>query len=71
MPRLMITNLNHDLESGKSYAVLFWSDDPSRHLGLEVPFGTAAADVKEEAVKAVKALVQELSEAEIVLSSEI
>lgn len=70
MPRLMITNLNHDLKSRKSYAVLFWSDDPSKHLGLEVPFGTAATDVKEEAVKAVKALIEELSEVEIVLSSQ-
>ncbi len=39
MPRLMITNLNHDLKSGKSYAVLFWSDDPSRHLGLRCRSG--------------------------------
>ena len=71
MPKLMITNLNHDLQNQKSFVVLVWSDDPSKHLGLQVPFGTAPADVMAEAAKAVRALAQELGEAEIVLYSEI
>ena len=68
MSKLVLTNLNHDLKSGKSYVVLAWPDDPSRHLGLEVPFGTVLADAEQEAVKSLKDLILELGEAEIVLS---
>lgn len=71
MSKLVLTNLNHDLKSGKSFVVLIWSDDPSKHLGLEVPFGTSLADARQEAVNAVRALVGELSEAEIVVSADI
>jgi hypothetical protein len=67
----MITNLNHDLQNRKSFVVFVWSDDPSKHLGLEVPFGTVLADAKQEAVKADSALVEELSQAEIVLSPDL
>ncbi|WP_108396799.1 hypothetical protein [Devosia submarina] len=67
MSKLMITNLNHDFQNRKSFVVFVWSDDPSKHLGLEVPFGTALSDVEQEAEKAVSALAQELSRAEIVL----
>jgi hypothetical protein len=71
MSKLVINHLNHDLKNSKSFVVLMWSDDPSKHLGLEVPFGTSLADARQEAVNAVRALVGELSEAEIVLSADI
>lgn len=67
MPKLAVTQLSHDLSSKKSFVSLTWSDDPSRRLGLEVPFGTALADVEQEARKALRALSVELDAAELQL----
>jgi alkyl hydroperoxide reductase subunit AhpC len=68
MSKLVLTHLNHDLKSQKSFVVLAWPDDPTRHLGLEVPFGTVLPDAQQEAARALDALIQELGEAEIVLA---
>ena len=65
MSKLVVTHLNHDLQNRKSYVSFVWSDDPAKRLGLEVPFGTALADVEPEAIKAIAALVDELGKAEI------
>ena len=53
------------LANHKSYAQFVWPEDPSRRLGVEVPFGTTLADVVREAVAAVRALSAELAAAEI------
>ncbi len=68
MSKLVLTHLNHDLKSQKSFEVLAWPDDPTRHLGLEVPFGTVLPDARQEAARALDALIKELGEAEIVLA---
>ena len=66
MSRMLLTHLNHDLANHKSYVQFVWSDDPTKRLGLEVPFGTTLADAEREAVAAVRALSAELAAAEIV-----
>ena len=53
MSKMLLTHLNHDLANSKSYVHFVWSDDPSKRLGLEVPFGTTLADAEREAVAAV------------------
>lgn len=63
MPKLVVTHLNHDLQNHKSFVNFVWSDDASKRLGLEVPFGTTLADVEREAEKAVRALSAELGAA--------
>lgn len=65
MSKMLLTHLNHDLANHKSYAQFVWPEDPSRRLGVEVPFGTTLADVEREAVAAVRALSAELAAAEI------
>lgn len=67
MSKLLITHLNHDLANQKSYVQFVWSDDPSKRLGLEVPFGTTLADAEHEAVAAVRALSTELAAAPVEL----
>jgi hypothetical protein len=57
---LNVTHLSHDLQAKKSFVSFVWSDDPSKRLGLEVPFGTALDQVEVEARKAVTALAREL-----------
>lgn len=65
MSKLMITHLNHDLAGHKSYVQYVWANDPTKRLGLEVPFGTTLADAEREAVAAVRALSVELAAAQI------
>ena len=65
MSKMLLTHLNHDLANSKSYVHFVLSDDPSKRLGLEVPFGTTLADAEREAVAAVRALSAELAAAEI------
>lgn len=67
MPRLAVTHLNHDLQNRKSFVSFVWTDDPTKRLGLEVPFGTALADIEQAARKAVAALAAELDAAELQL----
>ena len=43
--KLVVTGLNHDLGTRKSYVTFIWSDEPGKRLGLEVPYGTALDDV--------------------------
>ena len=40
---LIVTHLSHDLQARKSFVSFVWSDDPSKRLGLEVPYATALA----------------------------
>ena len=62
--RMTITHLTHDLATRKSFVSFVWTDDPSKRLGLEVPYGTALADIESAAEKAVADLVTELQSAE-------
>lgn len=65
MSKLLVTNLSHDLQARKSFVSFVWSDDPSKRLGLEVPYGTTLDNAHAEAVRAVRALADELGKAEI------
>ena len=64
---MTITHLTHDLAQKKSFVSFVWTDDPSKRLGLEVPFGTALAEIEAAAEKAVAELVSELQTARRVL----
>lgn len=64
---MTITHLTHDLVQKKSFVSFVWADDPSKRLGLEVPYGTALTDIEAAADKAVGDLVTELQSAERVL----
>lgn len=44
--RMTITHLTHDLVQKKSFVTFVWADDPSKRLGLEVPYGTALGESK-------------------------
>lgn len=68
MSKLFVTHLSHDFEARKSFVSFVWSDDPSKRLGLQVPFGTSLGDAEVEAVKAVRSLAGELQTADIVMS---
>ena len=63
---LNITHLSHDLQAGKSYVSFVWADDPSKRLGLEVPFGTSIDGVQAAAREALRALSSELDASELV-----
>jgi hypothetical protein len=65
--RLVITHLSHDLQARKSFVSFIWSDDPTKRLGLEVPYGTALDSVEPAASKAVADLAAELDASELVL----
>ena len=65
--RLVITHLSHDLQARKSFVSFVWSDDQTKRLGLEVPYGTALDGIESAASKAVAALAAELDESELVL----
>ncbi|WP_332699261.1 hypothetical protein [Devosia sp.] len=65
--KLVVTHLSHDLQAKKSFVSFVWSDDPTKRLGLEVPFGTSLDDVEAEAAKAVGSLAAELKDSELVL----
>ncbi len=63
--RLIVTHLSHDLQAKKSFVSYVWADDPSKRLGLEVPFGTSLDQVDAEAKAALDALANELKSAEL------
>lgn len=65
--RLIITHLSHDLQAAKSFVSFVWSDDPSKRLGLEVPYGTALDEVEQAARQAVSDLASELGGADLTL----
>jgi hypothetical protein len=61
---MTITHLTHDLAQKKSFVSFVWADDPTRRLGVEVPYDTALGDIEAAAEKAVADLVTELQSAE-------
>jgi len=65
MTDLVITGLHHDTARKRSVVYVRWADDPEKNLGLVVTFGCSLDDVKDEATKAVRALVTELSSATV------
>ena len=65
MTDLVITGLHHDTARKRSVVYVQWADDPEKHLGLVVPFGCTLDDVKDEATRAVRALVAELTSATV------
>ncbi|WEK04159.1 MAG: hypothetical protein P0Y65_18565 [Candidatus Devosia phytovorans] len=65
--KLVVTHLSHDLQARKSYVSFAWSDDPAKRLGLEVPYGTALADVEAAARQALTDLSSELTGSELSL----
>jgi hypothetical protein len=66
---LNITHLSHDLQARKSYVSFVWADDPSKRLGLEVPFGTAIEGVEAAARAALTALSEELDASQLAMPS--
>lgn len=65
--RLIITHLSHDLQTRKSFVSFVWSDDPTKRLGLEVPYGTAIEGVEQAARQAIAELADELGASVLVL----
>ena len=65
MTDLVITGLHHDTARERSVVYVRWADDPEKNLGLVVPFGCSLDDVKDEAARAVMALVAELTSATV------
>lgn len=62
---LIIAHLGHDLQARKSFVTFLWSDDPSKRLGLEVPFGTRIEDIETAARKAIGDFVGEMTDARL------
>jgi hypothetical protein len=56
-----ITRLTHDMRLKRSWVTMVWDEPPDRHIGLEVPFGTAVADIHKEAEAAVRKFASEFS----------
>ena len=69
MTNLMITGMHHDTTRKRSIVYVRWEDDPEKNLGLPVPFGCSLDNVPAEAMKAVRALSEELALASVVLPS--
>ena len=67
MSKLVVTHLSHDFQTKKSFVSFVWSDDPTKRLGLEVPFGTAIADAETAALAVLRAFAAELEAADIVM----
>lgn len=63
--KLIIAHLSHDLQQKKSFVTFLWSDDPTKRLGLEVPYGTAIADIETEARKAIELFTGEMTKSEL------
>lgn len=63
---ITIVSLVHDIAQRKSYVNFAWADDPSKRLGLEVPYGTSLDKIEKAARTAVDALSSELAGALIV-----
>jgi hypothetical protein len=57
-----VTSLTHDFSLKKSFVRIVWEGDPTKALGLEVPFGCSLEGVVAEAEKAVRALASEIAE---------
>jgi hypothetical protein len=66
---LNVTHLSHDLAARKSYVSFVWADDPSKRLGLEVPFGTSIEGVEAAAREALTALSRELDDSRLITPS--
>jgi hypothetical protein len=62
MSRPIITRLNHDLVHHKRYAKCVSSNDPEKHLNLEVPFGTSLDDAEAQGKAALGALTADLED---------
>ncbi len=60
---MTITHLSHDIAQKKSFVSFVWADDPSKRLGLEVPYGTALEDVEAAAETAIAEFIGELQAA--------
>lgn len=58
---LTIVGLSHDIAQKKSYLNFVWANDPSKRLGLEVPYGLSLDQIEAEARKSVDALSGELA----------
>lgn len=63
---LTIVGLSHDIAQKKSYVNFVWADDPTKRLGLEVPYGLPLDRLEAEARKAVDALSEELANCRLV-----
>jgi len=57
---MTITHLSHDIAQKKTFVSFVWADDPSKRLGLEVPYGTALEDIEAAAETAIAEFVGEL-----------
>ena len=61
MVNLIITGMHHDMTRKRSIVTVRWDDDTEKNLGLVVPFGCSMENAIGEAMKAVRALSEELS----------
>ena len=61
MVNLIITGMHHDMTRKRSILTVRWDDDEERNLVLVVPFGCSMDNAIGEAMKAVRALSEELS----------
>jgi len=57
-----IVGLNHDFKTKRSFVVIIWDDDPTKHLSLPVKFGCTFEELPAAADAAVKALSREVAE---------
>lgn len=62
---LNIVSLAHDIAAQKSYVNFVWADDPTKRLGLEVPYGLPLDQIESAARSAVDGLSAELNDCEI------
>ena len=65
MANLTITGMHHDMTRKRSIVTVRWDDDDEKNLGLVVPFGCSMENAIGEAMKAVRALSEELSLASV------
>ncbi|KKB78800.1 hypothetical protein VW35_09870 [Devosia soli] len=63
--KLIIAHLSHDLQQKKSFVTFLWSDDMTKRLGLEVPYGTSIEDIEAEARRAIAVFTDELNASEL------
>ena len=61
MVNLIITGMHHDMTRKRSILTVRWDDDEEKNLVLVVPFGCSMDNAIGEAMKAVRALSEELS----------
>jgi hypothetical protein len=64
---IRVVALSHDLDLKKSFVSFIWTDDPTKRLGLEVPFGTELDGVEAAAKSAISAFRDEMAEIAIVM----